>query len=67
MVPDSSIQSIPFVLMSQGAAYNVDLLSSAHSALEKLKDDVWPGIQDEPPLGLGAGGSQVAWIMFSWH
>lgn len=42
----------------------MELLQSAHEALCALKD-AWPGILEEAPLGIGAGGQQATWCISS--
>ena len=48
-----------------GSSHNASLLSAAQDALTRLKD-LWPGIEHEPPLGLGHGGQNVA-CMKMWY
>ncbi|CAL1154396.1 unnamed protein product [Cladocopium goreaui] len=43
-----------------GSSYNADLLTAGFNTLAKLREELWPGVADEMPLGIGAGGQQAA-------
>ena len=57
-------QKQPMIILSTpaGSSYNADLLTAGFETLAKLRDELWPGVADEMPLGIGAGGQQVAQI-----
>ena len=45
-----------------GSSYNAELLVASYEALGKLREELWPGVENEPALGIGQGGEQVSYI-----
>ena len=53
-----------------GAKYNVELMQSCQDSLQSLVESTWPGIENEEPLDLGHGATQVSWrlnLIQSWN